>query len=273
MEQVRGTYFLEGNHVKPTLAFYDFLNRPGIYVFEVMRIVNGIPLFVDEHLERLQQSVHKSGFHADLSIKGLKSDVDRLIYENKTGIGNLKLVIHFFRRKMCSWVYLIPYSYPSEEDYRKGVTVGILHAERANPEAKTIQPDVRETANQMIRTENLYEVLLVDKQGFIREGSRSNVFFVKDEKVVTPLTETVLNGITRQKVMAILKTGCCSFEEVPVWFKNLSQYQCIFLTGTSPKVLPVSFVGNCRFDPGNALCRSVMRKYNRLVDEYLSTRK
>ncbi len=273
MEQARGTYFLEGNRFMPTRAFYDFLNRPGVYVFEVLRIVNGIPLFVEEHLERLQQSVFKAGVNAKVDVEELKNSIARLIHENRTDTGNLKIVIHFSKREVNSWLYFIPYVYPSAEDYLNGVEVGILHAERTNPEAKTIQPGVRETANKRIRSEKLYEVLLVDRQGYIREGSRSNVFFIKDEKVVTPPTATVLNGITRQKVMVILKTGCCPYEEVPVPLNELSHYQCVFLTGTSPKVLPVATLGTYRFDPGNIVCRTIMEMYDRMVDEYLHTRK
>lgn len=269
MDQVRGTYFLEGNRVKPTRAFYDFLNQPGVYVFEVVRLINGIPLFLEEHLERLQLSAFKTGVGAVINVEELKNAVTRLIHVNKAGNSNLKIVIHVSQGKVNFRVYFIPFYYPSEEDYLNGVKVGILHAERTNPEAKTIQPDVRETANQMIRSGKMYEVLLVDKEGFIREGSRSNVFFIQDEKVVTPPAETVLNGITRQKIMTVLKNDGCSFEEVPVRFENLSHYQCVFLTGTSPKVLPVSSVGNCRFEPGNKLCRYIMKKYDRLVDEYL----
>ena len=47
------------------------------------------------------------------------------------------------------------------------------------------------------------EALLMDKNGFISEGSGENIFIVKDGVICTPLTDHCLNGITRQSVITI----------------------------------------------------------------------
>ena len=58
---------------------------------------------------------------------------------------------------------------------------------------------IRERPVRLISDNKLYEVLLVDRNGRITEGSRSNVFFVKGNKFYTGPSAMVLVGITRKK--------------------------------------------------------------------------
>jgi branched-chain amino acid aminotransferase len=270
MEQTIEKYFLEGDELKPINEFYNFLGKPGIYIFEVLRVISGVPLFIDEHVERLQQSVLKSGLNREVDLVRIKNSVLRLIKENQTQVGNIKIVFWFHQGQFYSWLYFIPYKYPSGKDYDEGVRVGVLQVERTNPEAKTIQPNVRKTANNLINKNNIYEVLLVDNRGNVREGSRSNVFFIKGELIVTPPAETVLNGITRQKVIEIINSSGFYFKEKPVPFDELGTFDSLFLTGTSPKVLPVRQVENLKFDPKNSICRALIIKYNSVLEKYIN---
>ena len=61
------------------------------------------------------------------------------------------------------------------------------------------------------------EAILMDKNGYISEGSGENLFIVKNSKLITPTTDYCLNGITRQSVISIAKNLNYSVEE-----KNLS---------------------------------------------------
>ena len=273
MEQIIEKYFIAEGGLKPAIEFNDFLDEPGTYIFEVLRVISGVPLFLDEHLDRLRLSAEKTGYPQKADLIEVKKKVSMLIKENRVQEGNIKIVFRFYQNKIFFWFYFIPFHYPSEEDYKSGVSVGILRAERENPEAKTIQAGMREKANAMIDGHYIYEVLLVDNQGFIREGSRSNVFFIKGNNVITPPSGKVLNGITRQKVIGILMPDCCTFNEVPVALSDLEKFDCLFLTGTSPKVLPVCRVGNLRFSPKNKICNEIMDRYNRMIKMYISERK
>ncbi len=48
------------------------------------------------------------------------------------------------------------------------------------------------------------EALLLDKNGFISEGSGENIFIIKNDEIYTPKIEHCLNGITRQSVITML---------------------------------------------------------------------
>ena len=270
MEKVQEKYMIKDGLVQPSETEFELPEGKGIYIFEVIRVISGIPLFLDEHLQRLQLSIFKSDFNFRINREGLETDIYKLINSNQVRIGNLKIVIRLADKNINTWLYFIPYSYPSPEEYLSGVELGILHAERLNPEAKTIQPKVRETASQFFRTESDYEVLLIDQNGFIREGSRSNVFFIKGDKVYTPPADQVLNGITRCKVIDILETGCCEFEEVPVLLDDLKSFDGIFITGTSPKVLSVKQAGSVVFNPQHPVYLEILKRYDQLINGYIS---
>ena len=122
----------------------------------------------------------------------------------------------------------------------------------------------------MIKLQGLYEVLLVDNDGFIREGSRSNVFFIKGQAVITPPAKMVLDGITRQKVISILDSSCCTFREEAVALSQLGQFDTVMLTGTSPKVLPISRIGDLNFSTTNKIYSEIKRRYDALIDNYIT---
>ena len=64
------------------------------------------------------------------------------------------------------------------------------------------------------------EAILLDKNGFISEGSGENLFIVKNSKIMTPTTDFCLNGITRQSVITIAKNLKLTVEEKNLTFDD-----------------------------------------------------
>jgi branched-chain amino acid aminotransferase len=145
----------------------------------------------------------------------------------------------------------------------------LLIAERENPNAKVIQNSVREKANQLILKHKLYEVLLVNGNGLILEGSRSNVFFVKDEVFYTAPASQILVGITRQKILECLNILDFPIIEEAINASEIDQFDAVFLTGTSPKVLPVRSIGNLIYNTKLPQVTKLIAQYNLLIDLYI----
>lgn len=239
-------------------------------VYEVLRVIDGIPLFVEDHYLRLSNSLRLQGYNYQISLSEFKKNIETLILENNQAIGNVKFVC-FVSKDEIKWVYyFIPHSYPTSEDYKSGITTDLLFAERNNPNAKVVQAELRTKANQLMSETKLYEVLLVNQDGLITEGSRSNVFFVKSEKFYTAPTSMVLEGVTRQKVIQCIKKLNLKVKEHAVSFHFLSDFDAAFISGTSPKVLPIRFIGNQQFNICNEVVVQVMNEYNALIHSYIS---
>jgi branched-chain amino acid aminotransferase len=275
---MRGNYLLLNNEFV-SADQWDETSVNGVVVYEVLRMIEGIPLFFDDHFQRLVNSCRMIGQLYEPDKKELFRQIIELVKINDLTTGNITIKLIFNNNtqetlrnsdtqelRYYSLLYFIPHSYPSDDDYCNGVKVGFLEIERKNPEAK-VEQGVKEKVIQSEQDSDIYEVMLVDKDGFITEGSRSNMVFVKGDELFTCPLNRVLKGITLAKVLEI-----ASAENIPVVFEavhrsEISFYDALFITGTSPKILPVTKAGNVAFNIHNQLMRKLMESYNQLMEK------
>ena len=258
-------FFVFNGDLLPVSEFIPSENEGGIY--EVLRVINGVPLFLEEHLERFYHSAGLANKSVHYTFAQIDSFLKLLIKENHILEGNILLSC-----KTNLKAFFIPHQYPTQQQYRSGVKCGILEAERENPNAKVFQTSVRKRANQMLEENGFFEVVLVDHFGRITEGSRSNIFFIKKNKIITPPAFEVLLGITRQK--AILCAQDVGFEvlEEDVWLENLDLFDAAFITGTSPKILPINQIGETHFNSANQILLRLMDQFDLLIEEYIKAK-
>jgi branched-chain amino acid aminotransferase len=238
-------------------------------VYEVIRVIDGIPLFLEDHFDRLLRSIQIQGLTFQMAFPDFKQNIAELVILNQKMAGNIKFVYSVAEGNI-HWAFsFIPHSYPTPEEYQSGVVTDLFFAERQNPNAKVIQTGIRDEANQMISDRKLYEVLLVDSDGLITEGSRSNVFFVKNDIFYTAPASMILEGITWKKVLVCLNELGFSIAEEAVHVDEISQFEAAFMTGTSPKILPIRLIGSHVFDVRNNAVIKLMECYNRMIQDYI----
>lgn len=257
-------YFIFNGELRPNSEFRAFENAGGIY--EVFRVEKGVPLFIEDHLERFYKSANIARKTIRFSPERISRFIRELIRENRVSAGNILLSC-----KENLKAFFIPHKYPEPGWYETGVRCGVLKAERKNPNAKVFQTPVRQQADELMEKEGLYEVLLVDHFNRVTEGSRSNVFFVKNGSLVTPPGDEVLLGITRQKTIELAKKEGIPITGQDVLLNDLPHFQSVFITGTSPKILPVAQIGESRFDPQNPLVQLLRKKYDELISDYINS--
>jgi branched-chain amino acid aminotransferase len=238
-------------------------------VYEVIRVIEGVALFLEDHFLRLEISMQIQGLLVPMSYSDFKQNMAELVRLNQIMEGNVKFV-YSVAEGNARWAFsFIPHNYPIPENYQFGVTTDFLFAERQNPNAKVIQVGIRDLANQMIADRKLYEVLLVDRDGMITEGSRSNVFFVKSDVFYTAPDNMILVGITRIKVFDCLKELGYTIVEEAVSANEINDFDAAFLTGTSPKILPIRSIGKRLFDVQNPAVLRLMDAYNLKIQNYI----
>jgi branched-chain amino acid aminotransferase len=255
-------FLIFNGELKPAVEFVTMENDGGIY--EVLRVKQGVPLFVEEHLQRFFKSMKIAGKTVPFSEFEIIQFVKSLITANKIDVGNVLILC-----RESLEIFFIAHKYPTKKMVANGVKCGILYAERVNPNAKIMQASVRQKANELIFENNYYEVLLVDNLGRITEGSRSNLFFVKGSEIYTPPGNNVLLGVTRKKTIELAQKLGYSFFEENIELKHLPNFDAVFITGTSPKIMPLKQVGKYLFDPQNKIVGDLIKGYNRVVNEYV----
>ncbi len=277
MEKALQEYQLSEDGRQPVHQPRAGASPKSLTVYEVFRVIDGVPLFLEAHLSRLRRSIGLAGRVFQPGDRELKRAIAELIYHNDLESGNVKLEVAWETKAIAEKgkfaAYIIPHTYPSEEQYHSGVALGLLAAERNNPNAKTEQKALRTRANALMAEHRWYEVLLVDRHNRITEGSRSNFFLVCAGEVLTPPARSVLPGITRSIVIHLcqqLGLPFCESELPRTWINDA---EAAFLTGTSPGVLPVAQIGDKRLPPDHPWLLALKQAYDRRVAVYIQAKK
>ena len=262
-------YFIRDESVLEVGAFQP---NTGIEIYEVIRVIKRVPLFLEDHLKRFFHSAWLCHLDIPVSEELIASRLTRLIDENKVEEGNIRFS-YCFRPAGNFQAYFIPHHYPCGDEVRNGIVCGILRAERNDPNAKVVQANLREAANQLMEEKGYYEVLLVNQQSAFTEGSRSNLFFLHKGTFITSPSGDVLPGVTRQKVLDVLHAMDKKVTKRNLLHEELISVEAAFITGTSPKVLPIRKIEGYSFRTDLPEIRELVDRYDRLIEQYIENRK
>ncbi len=249
----------------------------GLAVYEIFRVIDGIPVFLEDHLERLYYSLDLEGKKIGETESDIADRVRRLIEANGMAGGKIKMVVVFAaggeQGSYDIWMYFTPFEPPSQEQYSKGVPVILCSAVRDDPNAKVMGTRARRLADARIQQTGAYEALLLDQRGYITEGSRSNVFFIQGEKLVTPPDSAVLQGIARKNILRICQNENLAVEIRKIHQNELAHLNGAFLSGTTPQILPIQAIEQTVFSVNHPLIRHLIKAYQQRLENYIHLRK
>jgi len=111
------------------------------------------------------------------------------------------------------------------------------------------------------------EAIMLDKDGFISEGSGENIFIVKNDSIFTPTTNHCLNGITRQSVIQIAKDLDFSIQEKNLEYDDLLNADEAFFTGTAVEITPISKLDNNLISNGSRgeITQRLQEKFQEII--------
>lgn len=246
--------FYGKDEAKISVFDHGFLYGDGI--FEGIRAYNGRVWKLDEHLKRLYDSAKAIMLEIPLTVGEMEEVVlETLRRSGLTKDSYIRLVISRGKGDLgldprkCPKPSVICIAdtinlYP-EAVYTEGMQV-ISVSTRRNP-VDTLSPQVK-TLNYMTGimakiTANLHgypEVIMLNKEGYVCEGTGDNIFIVKNGKIITPPAHLgILPGITRNAVIAMAKELGLPVEEGVFTLIDVYGADECFLTGTAAEVIPV----------------------------------
>lgn len=273
METYQNSKFIINNCVKDIFELPINIRAKDTTIYEVVRLIDKKILFIEDHIERFLNSFQILSINPKLTQAKISEQLQLLIKSNNIRNGNIKfqvqINIHTNEQDfICSF---IPHAYPTPDQYKNGVSVSLLKASRNNPNAKTQDQSLRDYTNQIIKNENVYEVILVNNRGQVTEGSRSNIFMIKDNVVKTPQIEDILPGITREKIIQVCNEKSIHCIECQITTEEMLSMEALFITGTSPKVLPICSMKDTHFDVNNPYLRTIMKEFDEMIHKYCRT--
>ncbi len=267
MNECFGKKFIINGELQDAEIFDQSMVSEGESVYEVIRMVKGTPLFFNDHMERLTSSLRFQGREQLADSPALKKSIIRLLRSDKKKETNIKIVFNFNNDRKNYLIYFIESIYPTDEQYRNGVKGVLFFAERKDPESKVINNKLRSAIYHKLIHESAYEALLVNEQNRITEGSRSNIFFLKGDSLVTAADKAVLSGITRKHIIAICLDKGIQVEYACVAVNDIADYEAVFMTGTSPMVLPFYCIDSVRFNVSHPLMTKLRKLYLEKAEE------
>lgn len=239
-------------------------------VYEVIRLIGGMPLFFDEHMERFESSLDLVSAKCPFKSTDIFMQIQQLVEKENVSDNNVRLEYGETSDGWFLTLFLVISSYPDESVYKSGVKVNTANVVRKNPHAKVVNEKYLSQIADLKTETGAYEIILKDETGRIAEGSKSNLFFVKGNCLYSAREEDILIGITRLKVIEAMRGLGLSYREDDIFERDLSNYEAAFLSGTSIGVLPIETMNEIKYNSAsNHVIMKLKEKYDELVESNL----
>ena len=228
-------------------------------VYEVIKIINKKLLDFDFHMRRLKFSTTELSFNFKVNNKLLKSICENLIKKNKLNNGIIYLQItrgiqpreHAFKKNLIPNVII----YTSKKKFNLPNKSYKGYKAITYPDIRWGRPDIKTTsllANIIAATEahkkGAYESILV-KGKKVTEAAHSNVWIVKDNKIIThPANKEILKGVTRTVLIKLIKSLRFKLIEKEFSIKKLFNADEVFITSSGSFVTPIIQIDNVKIN-------------------------
>ena len=273
--------FVSKEEAKVSVFDHGFLYGDG--VFEGIRAYNGRVFKLTEHLERLYESAHHILLHIPITIEEMEEATLETMRRNNLRDAYIRIVVSRgvgdlgLDPKKCPRASVIiiadTISLFPQEFYEQGLQV-ITVATRQR-RADTFEPRIKSMNylnNIMVKMEaaqaGVMEGLMLSPEGYIVEGSGSNVFIIdKKEKLITPPSYLgILEGITRNMVIELASQEGMTVQERPFTRHDLYIASECFLTGTAAELIPAVSVDKRLIGDGTP--GPITKKLMKIFHEY-----
>lgn len=225
----------------------NLLEQDNTNIYEVIRVINKKPVFLKEHFDRMKRSIELSKLHSKLKYNDYKQFIELLIKENDFENCNIR-VSYLIKDYEIYLMYFVRSYYPEQEFYEKGIHVITIKKHRKDPNIKFYESNLRDSIDKILLGKNAFEAILVNDNDSISEGSKSNVFFVKGDSLVTSKDSSVLLGVTRERVIDVCNRNGIKVEKRDIFVSELKLLDGAFITGTSINVLPIKNIDDIVLD-------------------------
>ena len=234
---------------KSFLHVSDLSIQRGYAIFDFLRTVNGIPLFLQDHLDRFYASAAAMSLPVRKNREELSSIINELIKRSSIPEIGIRIMLTggnstdgYHPAEPNLLITCNPVKTSTETDFEKGYSIITHEYQRDLPHVKSINYFMAVWLQTMLKEKTADDVLYHNKES-ITELPRCNVFIIsRNQKLVTP-ARNILKGITRKQIL-LLGKDMIETEERDIPVDELLNASEIFITATTKKIVPVFKVNN-----------------------------
>ncbi len=298
MAQFQSMTNIDGTITPTAEARVPVLDRGFLYgdsIYEVFRTYQGVPLFYDEHWARLQNSAALIRLRIGLTLPELTEAIRATVAATGAPRSRTDVYVRYTITRGEGPVDLFPppdlktryviivRAVPNwgADRYAHGVTAAVAQTLR-NP-SRALDPNIKggNYLNNVLgvmdaRAVGADDCIMLNEAGFVTEASNSNVFFVIDDRLITPSqTAANLRGLTKAAIHEACKAHGLESAEDEVAAADLARATECFLSSATREVMPVASLrlldgSVIAFPPGGGpITRRAAAYYKEYVAEYV----
>ncbi len=234
--------------VSDKAVWFDF----GVY--ESIKVLGGRAFFPEKHVGRFFQSAKLIDLEMGFSGKEVLGWIELFIAHEKLDNSLLRLFAYGDTEKNTRariYIFALGLTFYPNTFYSQGAEVITFHGERFLPESKSFNLLLNFLAFKEAQQKKSIEALLVNREGFVNEGTRSNVFIIEKDQVITPPVEYVLNGVTRDLLITWALERKIIVQEERITAGRLFNADEVFITSTGMNVMPIVRIDEKLIGDGN----------------------
>ncbi len=249
--------YVNGRYVPHREAFVHVEDRGYQFadgVYEVIGLWKGRPIDLDGHLDRLDRSLRELEIPYPMPRKALVVVTREVVRRNRVRDGIVYM-------QVTRGVSPRNHPYPDPAEVPPALVLTAKHGLSAkgpqmlagvkvvsHPDIRWGRCDIKSVvllpnvmAKQAARLAGGYEALLVNADGMVTEGSSSNAWIVDAEGtlVTRPLTDNILGGITRQRILSLAKAAGIKVEERAFSLEEAKAAREVFISSSNNFCMPV----------------------------------
>ncbi|KGA96319.1 4-amino-4-deoxychorismate lyase [Alkalihalobacillus alcalophilus ATCC 27647 = CGMCC 1.3604] len=238
------------------ISVFDHGYLYGVGLFETFAIYDGHPFLLDDHFLRLQEGLKQIGIDWFMEKEEAVSILQQLLKANRLKDAYVRWNVSAGPQEvgLFAGVYKEPTltvlikPLPAKRTIPKKVE--ILALRRNTPEGRVRLKSHHYLNNLLAKREMVHnspdvEGVFLTEEGYVAEGLVSNLFWVKNGQVYTPSVATgILNGVTRQFVITLLRKANLKVEEGLYQLHELEAADEIFMTNSIQELVPLILEDN-----------------------------
>ena len=260
-----------------TISIKDIGLTRGYGIFDYFQVYDGVPLFMEPHLERFTNSCSLMRLDIGKSQDEIAQIIRQLIHTNQVKHAGIKLVVTggvspngFDVSTPSLSIQVLPYLMVPEEIQEQGTSVFTHKFVRALPEVKTTNYSMAIYLSPKVKAHGAIEPLYYSDDS-VSECARSNIFGVKDNMLYTP-AHNILHGITRNHILEIAAEKSIEVHIRDITLEEFSQMDEVFLTGTAKRVQPIIQIDHTQIGDGHPgpTTRLLQKSFNDQIERIVA---
>ncbi len=265
-------YFLHDEKILPiadaVVPLSNIEYAYGFGVYETIRVANSIVYFLNDHIERILESAKIIGLEHTFSQAFIEKGIDDLVSKNHATSYNIKILLigGSDKDKASLLAFCSNPLFPDKKLYKEGVTVISYNHERVFPHAKSLNMLQSYIAYKKARAISAYDALLINRNGFITEGTRTNFFCLTGKIIYSPPEEDILLGVTRKALLKIAQSNGYEIIQQNIGLNDVKNFENAFISSTSSKILPIKKIDSVDLLPPSENLKNLMT----LFDDFLT---